>query len=94
MPKRVGILGGTFDPPHIGHLVVGDQVRDCLDLDEVRLVVSNSPWQKVGGRSITPAHQRLELVAAAVADAPGLVASDIEIDLGGSSYTIVTLDAL
>lgn len=94
MPKRVGILGGTFDPPHIGHLVVGDQVRDRLGLDEVRLVVTSSPWQKTRSRSITAAPRRLELVVAAVAEAPGLVASDIEIELGGSSYTIVTLAAL
>lgn len=94
MPKRVGILGGTFDPPHIGHLIVADQVLDRLGLDEVRFVVSNSPWQKVGSRPITSARQRYELVTAAVAGAPGLVASDIEIELGGSSYTILTLDEL
>ena len=94
MVKRVGILGGTFDPPHVGHLVVADQVLDRLNLDEVRLVVSNSPWQKVGSRIITPAEQRLQMVEAAVVGSPGLVASSIEIELGGSSYTKVTLDAL
>ncbi len=94
MVKRVGILGGTFDPPHVGHLVVADQVLDRLDLDEVRLVVSNSPWQKIGSRIITSPGQRLEMVEAAVASSPGLVASSIEIELGGSSYTKVTLDAL
>lgn len=94
MAKRIGLLGGTFDPPHIGHLVVADQVRDRLGLDEVRLVVSNESWQKVGTRVITSAERRLELVALAVEGADGLVASDIELRLGGSSYTAVTVEAL
>lgn len=94
MTKRIGLLGGTFDPPHIGHLVVADQVRDRLALDEVRLVVSNESWQKVGSRVITPAEQRFALVEAAVADTPGLVASSIELVLGGPSYTAATLEAL
>lgn len=92
--KRVGILGGTFDPPHLGHLVVADQVLDQLGLDEVRLVVNNSPWQKVGERQVTPPERRLALVEAAVGAAPGVVASDVEIELGGPSYTLVTLEAL
>lgn len=94
MTKRVGLLGGTFDPPHVGHLVVADQVLDRLGLDEVWLMVSNSPWQKSGTRTITPAATRLELVAAAVGDAPGLVASGIELEIGGPSYTSVTLEVL
>lgn len=94
--KRVGILGGTFDPPHLGHLVVADQVLDQLGLDEVRLVVNNSPWQKVGDRPITPAGRRLALVQAALGEgaAPRVVASDVEIELGGPSYSLVTLEAL
>lgn len=92
--KRVGILGGTFDPPHLGHLVVADQVLDQLGLDEVRLMVNNSPWQKVGERKITSPGRRLALVEAAVGAAPGVVASDVEIELGGPSYTLVTLEAL
>lgn len=92
--RRVGLLGGTFDPPHIGHLVVADQVLDQLGLDEVRLVVSNRPWQKVGDREITPAPVRLELVRAAIDGAPGLVASSIEIELAGPSYTLVTVKEL
>lgn len=94
MSRRIGLLGGTFDPPHIGHLVVADQVGDRLGLDEVRLVVSNSPWQKVGSRVITDPSRRYEMVAAAVADAPGLEASDVELQIGGASYTVVTLERL
>jgi nicotinate-nucleotide adenylyltransferase len=92
--NRVGVFGGTFDPPHIGHLIVADQVLDQLGLDEVRLVVTNRPWQKVGSRAITPAPLRLRMVAAAAADTPGVVACDIELELGGSSYTVVTLEEL
>ncbi|MFV0523229.1 MAG: nicotinate-nucleotide adenylyltransferase [Acidimicrobiales bacterium] len=93
-PRRVALLGGTFDPPHIGHLVLADQTLDQLGVDEVWLVVSNQPWQKVGSREITPAPVRLELVEAAVAGRPGLTASAVEIELGGPSYTFDTLDAL
>ncbi|MCP3991773.1 MAG: nicotinate (nicotinamide) nucleotide adenylyltransferase [Actinomycetia bacterium] len=94
MAKRVGLLGGTFDPPHLGHLIAADQVLDQLELDEVWLVVSNSPWQKTGARTITPAATRLELVEAAVVGAPGLVASGVELEIGGPSYTSVTLEVL
>ncbi|MEL7206931.1 MAG: nicotinate-nucleotide adenylyltransferase [Actinomycetota bacterium] len=94
MPRRIGLLGGTFDPLHIGHLVVADQVLDQVGLDEVRLVVSHQPWQKVGERAITPPDRRFEMVAAAVAPFEGLEASDVEICLGGPSYTVETLAAL
>lgn len=94
VPKRVGIFGGTFDPPHIGHLIVADQVQDQLELDEVRLVVTNDPWQKVGSRAITPAPLRYRMAQAATAMAPGVVASPIELELGGPSYTLVTLEEL
>jgi nicotinate-nucleotide adenylyltransferase len=90
--RRVGILGGTFDPPHIGHLVVADQVLHQLGLDEVRLVVNNQPWQKT--RLVTPAGKRLAMVEASLRDAHSVVASNIEIELGGPSYTLVTLEAL
>jgi nicotinate-nucleotide adenylyltransferase len=92
--KRVGLLGGTFDPPHLGHLVAADQVLDRLRLDEVWLVVSSDPWQKSETRLVTPAGTRLELVEAAIGDAPGLMASGIEIEIGGPSYTAVTLEVL
>lgn len=92
--RRIGVLGGTFDPPHLGHLVVADQVLNALALDEVVLVPANEPWQKVGSRKITSADQRLDMTRAAVGDAAGLSVSDIELRLGGPSYTSVTLDAL
>jgi nicotinate-nucleotide adenylyltransferase len=92
--RRVGVLGGTFDPPHLGHLIVADQVLRALDLDEVVLVPANEPWQKVGSRAITSAERRLALTEAAVGQAAGLRVSGVELELGGLSYTSVTLDAL
>jgi nicotinate-nucleotide adenylyltransferase len=92
--ERLGLFGGTFDPPHIGHLVTAVNVRHELGLDRVLLVVNNVPWQKVGSRAISPASDRLAMVAAAVADVEGLEASAIEIEAGGSSYTADTLAAL
>ncbi|HEX4868718.1 MAG TPA: nicotinate-nucleotide adenylyltransferase [Acidimicrobiales bacterium] len=92
--ERLGIFGGTFDPPHIGHLVTAVNVRFELDLDRVLLVVNNLPWQKVGNREISPAAARLQMVEAAVADVAGIEPSRIEIDAGGLSYTADTLAAL
>jgi nicotinate-nucleotide adenylyltransferase len=94
MVRRIGILGGTFDPPHIGHLVMAVQVRDALALDVVLLVVAHEPWQKVGERPVSPSADRLALVEAAVADLPGIEASDLEIRRGGPSYTADTLAEL
>jgi nicotinate-nucleotide adenylyltransferase len=92
--SRLGLFGGTFDPPHVGHLVTAVNVRHALSLDVVVLMVANVPWQKQGMRPITPAEDRLAMVGAAVADVPGLVAGDLEIRRGGASYTADTLAAL
>jgi nicotinate-nucleotide adenylyltransferase len=89
--ERLGIFGGTFDPPHVGHLVTAVNVRHELGLDRVLLVVNSQPWQKVGTRAITPAEDRFALVEAAVEGVEGLEASRIEIDRGGMSYTADTL---
>lgn len=92
--RRIGVFGGTFDPPHVGHLVTAVNVRYALDLDVVLLVVANDPWQKSGGRVITPAEDRLALVEAAVGEVEGLEASDVELRRGGTSYTADTLEEL
>jgi nicotinate-nucleotide adenylyltransferase len=94
VPLRIGLFGGTFDPPHVGHLVTAVNVRHTLDLDLVVLMVANVPWQKQGTRPITPAAQRMAMVEAAVADVDGLVASDLELRRGGPSYTADTLREL
>ncbi len=92
--RRVGLFGGTFDPPHVGHLVTAVNVRHALQLDVVILMVNNVPWQKEGERPITPALHRLAMVEAAVADVTGLEAGRLEIDHGGHSFTADTLASL
>jgi nicotinate-nucleotide adenylyltransferase len=90
--RRVGLLGGTFDPPHLGHLVVAECARIELDLDEVRLLVAGEPWMK--GAAPTPGPQRLELVRAAIADDPYLRAEEREVHRSGPTYTADTLAEL
>jgi nicotinate-nucleotide adenylyltransferase len=92
--RRVGVFGGTFDPPHIGHLVTAVDVREALDLDVVLMVVANDPWQKSGSRRVSGAGDRLDMVRAAVQGVEGVEASDLEIRRGGPSYTVDTLAEL
>ena len=94
VPLRIGLFGGTFDPPHVGHLVTAVNVRHALALDLVLLMVANDPWQKTGARHITPAADRLAMVQAAVADIDGLEAGTEEMQRGGPSYTADTLATL
>jgi nicotinate-nucleotide adenylyltransferase len=91
MGARVGLLGGTFDPPHLGHLVVAECARVELDLDEVRFLVAGDPWMK---STVSPAADRVAMVRAAVAGAPGFVVDDREVGRGGPTYTADTLDEL
>ncbi|MFZ0058665.1 MAG: nicotinate-nucleotide adenylyltransferase [Acidimicrobiales bacterium] len=91
---RLGVFGGTFDPIHVGHLVAAVNARHALGLDRVLFVVANEPWQKVGDRPVSPAAARLALVDAALGDVDGLEASRLEIDRGGPSYTIDTIEEL
>ena len=91
---RIGLFGGTFDPPHVGHLVTAVNVRHALDLDMVILMVAGDPWQKSGSRDVTSAANRFAMVEAAVSDVEGLVAGRDEIDRGGPSYTADTLMGL
>ena len=91
---RVGLFGGTFDPPHLGHLVTAVNVRHVLKLDLVVLMVANDPWQKHGTREVASATDRLAMVRAAIAGVDGLVAGDDEITRGGPSFTADTLQML
>ncbi|HEX4904567.1 MAG TPA: nicotinate-nucleotide adenylyltransferase [Acidimicrobiales bacterium] len=91
--QRIGVLGGTFDPIHIGHLVTGANVRHELGLDRVLFVIAHDPWQKAD-RDVTPSDLRLAMVEAAVDGHPGLEASAVEIERGGTSYTADTLATL
>ena len=100
--QKIGILGGTFDPPHIGHLKLASHFAKLLHLDELLLIPSGEPWQK--GSGITPAEIRFQLTEAAGIDlarallylnVPTLVGIDrIEIDRAGPSYAIDTVKAL
>ncbi len=91
--ERIGVLGGTFDPIHVGHLVAGADTKAALDLDRVLFVVAGDPWQK-RGQVIAAAADRLALVEAALEDVDGLEASAVEIDREGPSVTADTLEAL
>ncbi len=91
---RVGVFGGTFDPPHLGHLVAAVNVRHALGLDVVLFVVANEPWQKMESRLISDPEVRFAMVADAVAETAGLEASRLEIERGGTSFTADTLSHL
>ena len=89
----LGILGGTFDPIHIAHLAVAEEAREALELDEILFIPAGMPPHK-RERSITPGEARLAMLELAIADNPAFVASRIELDRDGPSYTVDTLEAL
>jgi nicotinate-nucleotide adenylyltransferase len=91
---RIGVLGGTFNPIHLGHLRAAEEVAETLALDRVLLVPSAQPPHKAGGDALAPGALRLAWVEAACAGNPRLEACDIEIARGGASYTVDTLRAL
>jgi len=89
----IGVLGGTFDPVHMGHLVIAEEARTRLGLGEVLFVPAGQPWLKQD-RDITPAVHRVEMVRRAIADNPYFKLSTLEIERAGPSYTIDTLTML
>ena len=91
---RIGVFGGTFDPIHVGHLTVASAAMHELGLDLVLFVVAHRPWQKEGTRSIAPSAMRLAMVEAATDHRDDFQASGIEIERGGASYTVDTIEAL
>jgi nicotinate-nucleotide adenylyltransferase len=91
--ERLGIMGGTFDPVHIAHLVAAVEARHALALDRTLFVVASDPWQK-SGSVVAPAEARFEMVSAAIAGLAGMEASRLELDRDGPTYTIDTVDAL
>ncbi len=91
--ERLGVFGGTFDPVHVGHVVVATESRSQLALDRVLLVVAGDPWQK-RGKVVASAADRLALVDAAVDGVEGVEASAIEIERDAPSVTADTLEAL
>jgi nicotinate-nucleotide adenylyltransferase len=89
-PTRIGIFGGTFDPPHVGHVAAARAVTERLGLDRLLLVVANDPWQKSGQRQVSPAADRYALTEALAEEIPGAEACRLEIDRGGPSYSVDT----
>jgi len=96
-PRRIGILGGTFDPPHFGHLAAAREALRALDLDSVVFVVANDPWQKTAPTGdgvvgeVSPVDIRLAMVAAAIDGMDRVRLDDREVRRGGPSYTADTL---
>ena len=92
--SRIGLLGGTFDPPHLAHLVLAAAARRTHALERVLLVPAGDPWRKAD-REVSPAESRLELARASVG---GLLrwaeVSDVEVIRAGPSYTVDTLGEL
>jgi nicotinate-nucleotide adenylyltransferase len=90
MPRRVGIMGGTFDPIHHGHLVAASEVESLFSLDEVIFVPTGEPWQK-SERRVSPAEHRYLMTVIATASNPRFWVSRVDIDRAGPTYTIDTI---
>jgi len=88
--RRVGVMGGTFDPIHHGHLVAASEVQSWFGLDEVVFVPTGEPWQK-SGREVTSREHRYLMTVIATASNPRFTVSRVDIDRGGPTYTIDTL---
>ena len=93
MASRVGLLGGTFDPIHIGHLILADQACSQLGLDEVLLLPAADPPHKQG-RQIAPVADRVRMVELAIAGNPALRLSRVDVDRPGPHYTLDTVRLL
>ena len=91
--RRIGIFGGTFDPPHMGHLVLARTAKDQLKLDGVLWMPAGQPWQKAG-RPMTEGDHRAAMVRAAITGHPGFSLDRRELQRDGPSYTIDTVREL
>lgn len=92
-PRRIGVMGGTFDPIHHGHLVAASEVADHFDLESVIFVPTGQPWQKAG-RRVSAAEDRYLMSVIATASNPRFQVSRVDIDRGGDTYTVDTLNDL
>ena len=90
---NIGVLGGTFDPIHLGHLVVAEEVKERLDLAEILFVPAGQPWLKMSS-PILAAEHRVQMVLLAISGKPYFKLSTMEIERAGPSYTIDTLTEL
>ncbi|WP_027341268.1 nicotinate-nucleotide adenylyltransferase [Hamadaea tsunoensis] len=89
-PRRIGIMGGTFDPIHHGHLVAASEVADRFDLDQVIFVPTGQPWQKHDSK-VSPPEDRYLMTVIATASNPQFTVSRVDIDRDGPTYTVDTL---
>src|SRR5271156_672669 len=89
-PRRVGIMGGTFDPVHHGHLSAASEVSALFDLDEVIFVPTGAPWQKAD-RVVSAAEDRYLMTVIATAATPRFGVSRVDIDRAGPTFTIDTI---
>lgn len=94
MGMRLGVMGGTFDPIHYGHLVTAEEGLHQFELDEVVFVPTGSPWMKEPGDVVSPAEDRYLMTVIATASNPRFRVSRIEVDREGSTYTVETLRSL
>ncbi|HSK51674.1 MAG TPA: nicotinate-nucleotide adenylyltransferase [Clostridia bacterium] len=92
-PGSIGMLGGTFDPVHVGHLAVAEEVREALGLERIVFVPAALPPHKVD-RPVTAPEHRAAMVELAIADNPAFALSRIELERAGPSYTVDTLETL
>jgi nicotinate-nucleotide adenylyltransferase len=92
MSRRIGIMGGTFDPIHHGHLVAAEEARWQFRLDQVLFIPTGRPWQKPVG--VSPAEDRYLMTVIATASNPAFAVSRLEVDNPGPSYTVDTLRRL
>jgi len=90
--KTIGIMGGTYDPIHYGHLRTGYELMQAIGMDELRFIPAGDPPHK--NTTIANAEQRLAMVKLAVADQKGFIADDREVTRAGASYTVLTLESL
>lgn len=88
--EAVGVMGGTFDPPHLAHLAVAEEAREVLGLSRVLFIPAGEPWQKAD-RAVTPGRLRLAMVERAIAGNPAFVSDRREVERAGPSYTVDTL---
>ena len=92
--QRIGVFGGTFDPPHTAHVVLAANAIHQLLLDSLIVTVAGVPWQKVGIRHITDAELRMKMATEAFRGVEGVEVSDMELRRSGNSYTVDTLSEL